>query len=612
MKLIHTKHFLFLVLSIFVFIINVQNVFAAAPVLDTTKTPTFVSINEDASAPVGTVGSPVLNLVDFVPPSGGLDNVSDADGGAVTGIAVIAINSNFSCFYSINSGASWLPIASVSAASARLLGASAPNRIYCQPNADISGSFTDVITFRAWDQTSGTDGGIADTTANGNDTAFSTATDIASITVTASNDAPTATNLSAAESYTEDTPLNLINIVVTDIDNSSVTATLVLSTPVAGSLSTGVSGAVTSTYNAGTGVWSASGALADVNTLLAGLTFTPETGYISPFTIGTNVSDGALSVNGTKAMTGSEAEPADITSPETIILNTSASSIESLDAEFTFISNEDPSTFECKIDAGSFTACTSPFNTPTLSIGEHVFSVRAIDESLNTDSTPAQYTWYVYGSIPDVIERFPEFESEDAAINTPIIFTFSETVSEDLQEHIITEGLFCTDICPTLEGEWSQNDTVLTYTNTTDYGQNQTYEIGLRFDNNTLGALSSVFFTTGTERIEENEPRRRSSGSGKKKVPEALIVPTTSLYSTSFLFTKDLEFGMTHPEVKLLQQYLNTNGFLLTETGAGSINNETDYFGTLTKEALIKFQIANNISPSIGYFGPITRGVVNK
>ena len=90
------------------------------------------------------------------------------------------------------------------------------------------------------------------------------------ITGTAVNDAPTATNLSAAETYTEDTPLNLTDIVVSDIDSANVTATLTLSNPAAGSLNTATSGAVTSTYNAATGVWTASGAIANVNALLAG------------------------------------------------------------------------------------------------------------------------------------------------------------------------------------------------------------------------------------------------------------------------------------------------------------------------------------------------------
>ena len=118
------------------------------------------------------------------------------------------------------------------------------------------------------------------------------------------NDAPTATNLSASESYTEDTQLNLTDIVVSDIDSASVTATLTLSNVAAGSLTTATSGAVTSTYIAGTGVWTASGAIADVNALLAGVTFTPTANFNGNFSIATSVSDGALATTGTKAFTG--------------------------------------------------------------------------------------------------------------------------------------------------------------------------------------------------------------------------------------------------------------------------------------------------------------------
>ena len=116
---------------------------------------------------------------------------------------------------------------------------------------------------------------------------------------------PTATNLSAAETYTEDTPLNLTDIVVSDVDSPAVTAALTLSNPAAGSLNTATSGAVTSTYNAATGVWSVSGAIADVNILLAGLTFTPAPNFNGNFTIATSVSDGvAAAITGSKAVTG--------------------------------------------------------------------------------------------------------------------------------------------------------------------------------------------------------------------------------------------------------------------------------------------------------------------
>ncbi len=126
----------------------------------------------------------------------------------------------------------------------------------------------------------------------------------ASLDITPVNDAPVATNLSASESYTEDTPLNLIDIVVSDVDSANVTATLTLSSAAVGSLSTASAGAVTSTYNAGTGVWTASGAIADVNALLAGVTFTPAANFNGSFSIATSVSDGALATTGTKAFTG--------------------------------------------------------------------------------------------------------------------------------------------------------------------------------------------------------------------------------------------------------------------------------------------------------------------
>src|SRR5439155_633551 len=125
------------------------------------------------------------------------------------------------------------------------------------------------------------------------------------ITGIAVNDPPTATNLSAPETYTEDTALNLTDIVVSDVDNATLTVTLTLSNPSAGSLSTATAGAVTSTYISGTGVWTASGVIANVNTLLAGVTFNPTLNFNANFSIATSVSDGvAAAVTGNKAMTG--------------------------------------------------------------------------------------------------------------------------------------------------------------------------------------------------------------------------------------------------------------------------------------------------------------------
>ncbi|HSD44442.1 MAG TPA: DUF4347 domain-containing protein, partial [Burkholderiales bacterium] len=261
-----------------------------APVLNAAASPVLNATNEDAGAPSGAVGTLVSSLVDF-PGGGGLDNVADADSPALLGIAVtVADTSNGTWFYSVDDGAAWNLLGAVSASSARLLAADASTRIYFQPNPDWNGTLTSAITFRAWDQTSGANGALANSGAGGGTSAFSSAIDTASLTVTPVNDAPNASNLSAAEAYLEDTALNLTDIVVSDVDSANVAVTLTLSDVAAGALNTATSGAVTSTFVGG--VWTAAGALADVNTLLAGLTFTPALNYNANFTIATSVSDG--------------------------------------------------------------------------------------------------------------------------------------------------------------------------------------------------------------------------------------------------------------------------------------------------------------------------------
>ncbi len=85
------------------------------------------------------------------------------------------------------------------------------------------------------------------------------------------------------------------------------------------------------------------------------------------------------------------------------------------------------------------------------------------------------------------------------------------------------------------------------------------------------------------------------------------------------IFTKDLRFNDTDEEVKLLQKFLNSQGFKLAQNGVGSLGKETNYFGSLTKSALIKYQEANAkdilipiyLTKGTGYFGFMTRNYTN-
>jgi peptidoglycan hydrolase-like protein with peptidoglycan-binding domain len=75
--------------------------------------------------------------------------------------------------------------------------------------------------------------------------------------------------------------------------------------------------------------------------------------------------------------------------------------------------------------------------------------------------------------------------------------------------------------------------------------------------------------------------------------------------------TKNLKQGMTNNEVKLLQIFLNKNGYSISSYGSGSLGNETNYFGLKTKQALILFQKDNGLTPD-GIVGPVIRGIINK
>ncbi len=360
-----------------------------APVLSAAASPVLSSVNEDAGAPVGAVGTLVSALVDLAVPSGQVDNVTDPDAGALLGIAITAADAtNGVWHYSINGGTNWTALGTPTGTVARLLAADASTRLYFQPNGNFNGTVASAITFRAWDRTTGTNGATADASVNGGTTAFSTATDVAPLTVTAVNDAPTATNLNAAEGYTEDTPLNLIDIVASDVDHATTTATLTLSNTAAGSLSTGTSGAVTSTYVAGTGVWTASGAMANVNTLLAGVLFTPAANFNSSFTIATSVSDGvAPATTGSKALTGTAVNDAptatNLNAAETYTENVALNLIDIV------VSDVDHATTTATLTlsnpaAGSLSTGTSGAVTSTYVAGTGVWTASGAMANVNT------------------------------------------------------------------------------------------------------------------------------------------------------------------------------------------------------------------------------------
>ena len=95
-------------------------------------------------------------------------------------------------------------------------------------------------------------------------------------------------------------------------------------------------------------------------------------------------------------------------------------------------------------------------------------------------------------------------------------------------------------------------------------------------------------------------------------VQEALSGSTSaSSASEESSFTRNLTIGAVSDDVRALQHYLNTHGFVVATSGTGSLGHETTKFGLATKTALIKYQKANNITPASGYFGAKTRAAIN-
>ena len=78
--------------------------------------------------------------------------------------------------------------------------------------------------------------------------------------------------------------------------------------------------------------------------------------------------------------------------------------------------------------------------------------------------------------------------------------------------------------------------------------------------------------------------------------------------TSSCLFTRDLHLDSIGEDVRCLQKYLNTQGFIISPAGLGAFGSESNYFGEKTKAAVLRWQQANNITPFAGYFGPKSRG----
>jgi YVTN family beta-propeller protein len=90
-------------------------------------------------------------------------------------------------------------------------------------------------------------------------------------------------------------------------------------------------------------------------------------------------------------------------------------------------------------------------------------------------------------------------------------------------------------------------------------------------------------------------------------VPAQNPSPVLPPIAVSGTFTRDLTLGNTGEDVLALQKYLNSNGYIIANSGPGSPGHETLKFGYATQYQLKQFQIAHGVTPATGFFGAKTR-----
>lgn len=134
----------------------------------------------------------------------------------------------------------------------------------------------------------------------------------------------------------------------------------------------------------------------------------------------------------------------DFVAPDTTIDPPVPAVIEEPTLDFGFNSDESGSRFECRLDAGTWTACASGEEVGPLGEGPHEVAVRAIDRGKNVDGSPAAATFVVDAALPvTTITAGPEALSNSATA------TFGFTASEP-----------STFECRLDQGEWSHCDTI--------------------------------------------------------------------------------------------------------------------------------------------------------
>lgn len=569
-----------------------------APTLDSSKSPVLNVTDENSQTPVGAMGTLVSSLVDGASPAGQVDNIADVDSGASMGIAITASDSNLTCFYTINGGVSWNALGAVSSASARLLAANSNTRFFCHAGTNVTGVFSTAITFRAWDQTSGVNGGLASTIVNGGTSAFSTTTDTASLVVANINSTPIAVD----DSYdiTENASLTGFFLLTNDVDwDGDAMSIISITSPSHGSASID-----------GTGEYilyipDANFSGADTLTY----TITDTSGAYSTATITITIHDTSaptiVSVTPTDGTIGSAVDvPLVITFSEPMETSSLAVS--------TGPCGNDCPTYDIVWSAGDTVATLTKSNGLFEPDTEYTVTIASTTNDVGGNDLASDYTWSFSTYIPLVLTEVTPIPSRTKSRNPVYYFSTNEDVAD------YGEFGYMAESCNSEDDDNSEViiDPVLHTFTIKNAKVGNTYECSFQLASTLRGTsnmlLVGPFTVVGNTTSGGMAPRICTDEKASNyKLPNSLPCQytqqqVTSLASnTNLVINRTLKFGTTGQDVKALQTYLNAKNFIVTLAG-----KETTYFGAKTKAAVIQFQKAHNLLAD-GIVGPKTLLVMN-
>jgi hypothetical protein len=127
-------------------------------------------------------------------------------------------------------------------------------------------------------------------------------------------------------------------------------------------------------------------------------------------TLPSGTSEGAHTVYAVSSPTGEYASAAitvdNTPPPSPTLTSTPSSPTGATNATFAFTDSDPEASFECSLDGGLYSVCTSPHSYSGLGDGAHTFNVRAVDAAGNA-SAATSHTWTVDATAPTATIAFP-------------------------------------------------------------------------------------------------------------------------------------------------------------------------------------------------------------